>query len=202
MGVIDAFVYAHSQLRRNIENPGNSGDRIKGRIRFMTAITPACAHAYQLICLTRHILAVPSQKFRLPAAQARYPHLPNVRATTRDTLNDFQGYAIDTDGGTRLAEGVTLARWSAFTRSHQGKIFVMCGPVVTTEAHLAYAGARTHSNNTAELSSMIEALSFLGPLARLPVTHAPAFSTIPSMRPVSAWAPSVLARTYSLGFLV
>ena len=34
----------------------------------------------------------------------------------------------------------------------------MFGPVVTTEAHLAYAGARTHSNNTAELSSMIEAL--------------------------------------------
>ena len=35
-------------------------------------------------------------------------------------------------------------------------------PVLTTEAHLAYAGARTHSNNTAEISSMIEALSFLG----------------------------------------
>ena len=39
----------------------------------------------------------------------------------------------------------------------------MFGPVVTTEAHLAYAVARIHSNNTAELSSIAEALSFLGP---------------------------------------
>ena len=39
----------------------------------------------------------------------------------------------------------------------------MFGPVITTEAHLAFAGARIHSNNTAEMSAMIEALSFLGP---------------------------------------
>ena len=37
----------------------------------------------------------------------------------------------------------------------------MFGPVITTEAHLASAGARTHSNNTADMSAMIEALSFL-----------------------------------------
>ena len=36
----------------------------------------------------------------------------------------------------------------------------MFGLVITTEAHLAYAGARIHSNNTAELSSIVEALSF------------------------------------------
>ena len=39
----------------------------------------------------------------------------------------------------------------------------MFGPVVTTEAHLAFSGARIHSNNTAAMSSMIEALFFLGP---------------------------------------
>ena len=39
----------------------------------------------------------------------------------------------------------------------------MFGPVVTTEAHPAFSGARTHSNNTAEMTAMIEALSFLGP---------------------------------------
>ena len=39
----------------------------------------------------------------------------------------------------------------------------MVGLVVTTEAHLAFSGARTHSNNTAEMTAMIEALSFLGP---------------------------------------
>ena len=35
-------------------------------------------------------------------------------------------------------------------------------PVITNEAHLAFSGARTHSNNTAEMTAMIEALSFLG----------------------------------------
>ena len=97
MGVIDAFVYAHNHHRRNIENPGNFGDCMRGRIRFMTAITPASAHAYQLICLTRHVPLVPSQKFRLPAAKARYPHLPNIRSTTREKGNDFQVWAIYAD---------------------------------------------------------------------------------------------------------
>ena len=32
-----------------------------------------------------------------------------------------------------------------------------------TEAHLEHAGARLHTDNTADLSSIIEALSFLGP---------------------------------------
>ena len=39
----------------------------------------------------------------------------------------------------------------------------MFGPVITTEAHLAFSGARTHSNNTVEMTAMVEALSFLGP---------------------------------------
>ena len=38
----------------------------------------------------------------------------------------------------------------------------MFGPVFTTEAHLAFAEARFHSNGTAEISA-VEALSFLGP---------------------------------------
>ena len=51
----------------------------------------------------------------------------------------------------------------------RGRIYVMFGPVITTEAHLAFSGAKIHSNNTAEMTAMIEALSFLGP--RGPVTH-------------------------------
>ena len=35
MGVIDAFVDAHNHHRRNMDNPGNFGDCMKGRIRFM-----------------------------------------------------------------------------------------------------------------------------------------------------------------------
>ena len=34
MGLIDSFVYAHNHHRRNIENPGNIGDFMEGRIRF------------------------------------------------------------------------------------------------------------------------------------------------------------------------
>ena len=37
----------------------------------------------------------------------------------------------------------------------------MFGPVVASEAHLAFIGARTHSNNTAEMTAMIEALSLV-----------------------------------------
>ena len=43
------------------------------------------------------------------------------------------------------------------------------GPFITTEAHIAFSGARIHSNNTVDMTAMIEALSFLGP--RSPVTH-------------------------------
>ena len=39
----------------------------------------------------------------------------------------------------------------------------MFGLLVTTEAHFAFSGAIIHSNNTAEMTAMIEALSFLGP---------------------------------------
>ena len=53
---------------------------------------------------------------------------------------------------------------------------VMFGPVITTEAHHAFAGARVHSNNTAEMSASVEALSFLGLVAQLPVMRTLVFS--------------------------
>ena len=58
----------------------------------------------------------------------------------------------------------------------------MFGPVVTTEAHLAYAGARLHSINTAELSKIIEALSFLGACILFDSRHAASIclGTVPS----------------------
>ena len=104
MGVIDAFFYAHIHHRRNMDIPGYFGDCVRGRVRFMTAITPAYAHAYQLVCLAGRLPMVPHQKFRLPTAKARYPHLPNARTTLRERGNDFQGWAVHTDG-TRLADG-------------------------------------------------------------------------------------------------
>ena len=61
-----------------------------------------------------------------------------------------------------LADGDTIAGWGAVARSPHGRKIVMFGPVVTTEAHLAFASARVHSNNSAEMSAIVEALSFLG----------------------------------------
>ena len=45
----------------------------------------------------------------------------------------------------------------------------MFGPVVSTEAHLTFSGARTHSNSNAEMTPVLEALPFLS--SRGPVTH-------------------------------
>ena len=65
--------------------------------------------------------------------------------------------------------GDTSAGWGAIARSSNGRIVIIFGLVVTSEAHHAFSGARTHSNNTAEMTAMFEALSFLGlrgPVAR------------------------------------
>ena len=123
----------------------------------------AYAHAYQATCLTRHMPAILGKIFRLPKPKARYPHFPNARSSTRERGNDFRGWAIYTDGGTRAENGETFAGWCVIARSPHGRIDIMFGPGITTEAHPAFSGARTHSNNTAEMSAMIEALSFLGP---------------------------------------
>ena len=45
----------------------------------------------------------------------------------------------------------------------------MFGSVINTEAHLAHAGAGLRTKNTADLSGIIEALSFLEPSG--PVTR-------------------------------
>ena len=47
----------------------------------------------------------------LTVAEARYPHLPNVRTTptTRERGNDFHGWTIYIDGGSRVVGGDTFA---------------------------------------------------------------------------------------------
>ena len=139
-------MYAHHQHRRSIENCGNFGDCMKGRIRFMTAITSTSAHAYQTTWPHKTHVCGPTPK-------ARYPHLPNDRTTTRQKGYDFQGWAIYTDGGTCAVDGETQAGRGAIARS----------PLSPPRAHLAFSGTRTYSNNTAEMIAMVEALYFLGP---------------------------------------
>ena len=167
-GFLDAFVHAHHKHRLDSANAGNFGDCMSGRVRFMTAITPAHAHAYQTICLGMPFPAVPHYSFRLPGPKSRYPFLPNDRSLSEELGHDYRGWAIYTDGGTRVVDGETVAGWGVISRSPRGHIYIMFGPVITTEARRAFSGARTHSNNTAELTAMFEALAFLGP--RGPVT--------------------------------
>ena len=112
-------------------------------------------------------------------------------------VRDYRGWAIYPDGGTRVVDGETLAGWGVISRSPHGRIDVMFGPVVTTEAHLAFSGAKTHSNNTAEMTVMIEALSFLGPHGPLARDEQSFFIMSLSMLLVFAWARSRLVRMCS-----
>ena len=73
----------------------------------------------------------------------------------------------------------------------------MFGPVITTEAHLAFSGAKTHPNNTAELTAMIEALSFLGPRGPVTPGEQSRFFMIPCMLLVFVWARTRPALTCS-----
>ena len=136
----------------------------------MTAITPTCAHAYQSLCLAGRSVVVLHQKFRLSAPNARYPSLHHSRTTTREKGNDFQGWAICTEGGTRSAEGETSAGWGVVARSPHGRLHIMFVPVITTDAPLAFAEARLPTTllNTRVL---LRRFPSLGAMARLPVIH-------------------------------
>ena len=81
-------------------------------------------------------------------------------------------------------------------RSHHGRNGIMFGLVIPIEALLAFSGARTLSNNTAEMTAMIGALSFLDSMARLPVMRIRVlFFLTPSMLRVFVCIGTFQART-------
>ena len=160
LGFLDAFVDAHHKHRQDSESSGNFGDCMKPLHDGYHSCLRPCISGDMSIKTHAGYLGEISVS---PKPNARYPHLPNARSTTRERGNDYRGWAIFTDGGTRVVDGETLAGWSVISRSPHGRIDVMFGPVVTTEAHPAFSGAQIDSNNTAEMTAMIEALSFRGP---------------------------------------
>ena len=91
LGFLDAFVCAHHKHRLDSANAGNFGDCLAGRVRFMTAITPAYAHAYQTICLGMYFPGVPHSSFRLLRPKARCPFLPNDRSLSKEVGHDNRG---------------------------------------------------------------------------------------------------------------
>ena len=74
----------------------------------MTAVTLAYAHAYQTTCLAMHLPGVPHHTSRLPKSKSRYPFLPKDHSITSELGNDNHGWAVYTDGGTRVVGGETL----------------------------------------------------------------------------------------------
>ena len=102
---VTTFVDAHIHHRQNKHNPGNFEDCMEDRIRLMTAFTPSYAHAYRVLCLTRHQIDMSHRRFRLPSAKAQYSNLPNNRTTTRKKGDDCKGWAVFTDGGTHVTDG-------------------------------------------------------------------------------------------------
>ena len=184
---------------RNLDNPGHFGHCTEGRIRLRTAITPTYAHAYQSICLAVRTLVVLYQKFRLPAAKARNPNLPNSRTTTRETGNDFQGWAIYTDGGTRVSDGEeTIAGCRAVARPMER--YISCLAQLSQPKHISRT-LESDAIPTTLLNSRVSLRRFpsLDSMAWLPRIHKRVSSTIPGIQPAFAWALSNHEQTSSLG---
>ena len=144
-------------------------------------------HSFTRMCAPVNLLGGTSPCGSSPeislTCTAKYPHFPNSRTTTREKGNDFYGWVIYVDGRIRSSDGDTKAGWCVVRFMKN----ILCGPVITTEAHLANAGSRIYSNNTSELSSIFEALSFPGSTARLHTIRALAFLMITSTQRVFFW---------------
>ena len=52
--------------------------------------------------------------------------------------------------------GETFDEWRVIARSPRGTIDVMFAPVITVETHPALSEAKAPSNNTAEMTAMLE----------------------------------------------
>ena len=114
----------------------------------MTAITPAYAHAYQTICLAITHFWRPVTTLSVFPNPSPDILLPSDRSITKELGHDYHGWAVYTDGGTRVVDGETLTGWGVISRSPHGRIYVMFGPVVTTEAHLALPLVPEHTPTT------------------------------------------------------
>ena len=99
-----------------------------------------------------HFPGVPAPHFPSSQTQVQIFFLPNVRSIARELGNDYHGWAIFSDGGTRVVDGDIFAGWGVISRSLRGRIFVLFGRVITNEALRSHFGSRDTSvqvNNVA-----------------------------------------------------
>ena len=152
---------------------------VTGRVRFMTAITLAYAHAYLIICLGMHSPGVPYHAFRLSRFKFRYPCLPNDRSLSKELGHDYHGC------GTRVVDGETVAGWGVISRSswtNLHHVWSCCN----------YKGPSgffwfKNTNNTAEMTAMKDCrFLVLEVLSLLMNSHV--FLIIPCMLLAFVWA--------------
>ena len=165
----------HNHHRRNVDNPGNFGDCIEGKIRFMTAIAPTYAHASRDV--TKCFL-IRNFSYLLPKPDIRIlTTLDPQRA--KKAIIFMLGQFIHMEGLAPLKDiYIFIYIFSCISRMQ-----------------------RPESTPTTPLSSRILLRRFLslGAMAQLPVIHIRVLSMIPSTLPVSAWALSNHWRTFILG---
>ena len=83
------------------------------------------------------------------------PLFPMIVPMHKNLAIIVHGWALFTDGATRVVDCETLAGGCLISRSHRGRIFLLFGPVLSFVAHLAVSGARIQSNNTAEMTARV-----------------------------------------------
>ena len=167
MGFIDAFVYVHNYHWHNLDIPGRFKDCMEERIRLVTAVTPAYAHAYQAICLARRPIDIPCQRFRLPSAKAKYPNLPNIRTITRNNGDDHKGWAVFTVGGTHIIDSETTA--------DPMEDFTSCLVRSLPLAHFAYEGRDYTPTTRRNSPALLKHCPSSSLQVRSPVSHGPAY---------------------------
>ena len=143
--------------RRNTDNPGNFAVCMEGRIRLLTGLSPTYAHAYQSLCLAGSRSTFLAQGFACQLSR------PGIRIFLTLEPQHVKKAMIFKDGLFVLMEELASLRVKPHLVGALSPALPMEDFSITTEAHVAYAGARLHSNNSAELSSITEALSPLGP---------------------------------------
>ena len=116
----------------------------------MTALAPACAHALHITCV--------SDDARVASwfeTSDFLPSKPPIVAFPTFVQRHAELVMSLEDGPYSQTEG-PCKRWR--DNGRMARHHVMFGPVVTSEAHVALAGASQHTNNTAELSGITESL--------------------------------------------
>ena len=134
-GFFVAFVFAHHTRRLDSASAENCGDCMKGRVRLMTDITPAYAHAYQATCLAQHFLGVPHHICSdFPSSS------PDIHTFPMIVPSHVKQAMIITRGLFHTKVLLSCHEWCNYswmrcdTPIFHVRIDVMCGPVDTTES--------------------------------------------------------------------